>query len=144
MPENKTAPWLTALVEHDGFPMGLRVRPSADSDSNLARLTRRLVVTHHLEHVKPNGLPESEYNQSLAQFDDRVHELIEAEGKGLVVLVETFAGRRIYYCYVEPSATFKVRYGELKKGYPQHNLEIGFNEEPDWSTYALYHRLFPW
>lgn len=143
MRDDEQTQWLTNLVEHARFPMGLRIRPNADNAANRKRFTRRLVITHQLEHVRPNGLPESCYNLSLATFDRDVHRLVEGEGNGLVV-VETFVGKRTYYCYVDPTATFKSRYGRLTSDYPQHVLEVAFNEEGDWETYALYRKLFPW
>jgi len=140
----ESAPWIGSLVQHEGFPMALRVRPKADSPANRKAFTRSLVVTHELANVKPNGLPEDEYNHSLAAFDRAVHRFIEGEQRGLVVIVETYAGKRIYYCYVDATATFKDRYAKLKAEYPVHKLTIGHCEEPTWETYELYRKLFPW
>jgi hypothetical protein len=94
--------------------------------------------------VKSNGLPESEYNQSLAEFDHAVHEFIESEGSGLVVLVETFAGKRTYYTYVGAAATFKSRFEKLKETYPRNVIHVEYREDPLWETYELYRKLFPW
>jgi hypothetical protein len=62
------------------------------------RYSYLLVVTQKLERVESTGVPEADYNDGLASFDsDLIREL---EVDGLVVVVETFAGKRNYYAYV--------------------------------------------
>jgi hypothetical protein len=45
--------------------------------------------------------------QRLAGFDHAVHGAIEQDGAGLVVLVETFSGKRNYYAYVADDSLVK-------------------------------------
>ena len=138
------APWLTALVEYEGYPMALRVRPGADTGSNRKKFSRSVRITHELACVKSNGLPEDDYNHALAKFDLAVLQMIEARGDGLVVLVETFSGRRIYYAYVDSTSTFKERFTKLTEKYPQHHLTVSNCIDTEWKTYKVYHDLFPW
>ena len=89
--------WLTAMTRYEGFPLALRVRPKADTSSNRATLTSLGAVAHQLAQVRDDGLPQDEYNSALEDFDLALQAAIAGEGAGLVVLVETFAGRRNYY-----------------------------------------------
>jgi hypothetical protein len=103
-----------------------------------------MAVIHKLAKVRPNGLPEAEYNDSLRTFDHDVIEFIECEGEGIVVVIETFAGKRHYYSYVDAAATFKARFEQLKSRYPQHDLTVGHGMDPEWSGWETYRKLFPW
>ena len=124
--------------------MSLRVRPNAETAENRLAFSRLLLVTQELAEVRPNGLPESSYNQSLAGYDKDVFHFVESEGDGIVALVETFAGKRTYYAYVDVDATFKARFEELKAKYPQHIISISHRLEAEWETYHLYRNLYPW
>jgi hypothetical protein len=137
-------PWLTNLVEHEGFPLALRVRPNIDTADNRSAFSRLLLVTHELAQVRSNGLPESRYNHLLSDFDQDMFQFLEGEGDGIVALVETFAGKRTYYAYIDVRATFRARLADLTAKYPQHVLNVGYREEPNWETYELYRKLYPW
>jgi hypothetical protein len=82
------------MAEYEGQPLALRVRPAADSAANRARYPRVALISHALSDVTSNGLPEANYNDLLADFDQDVHSFVERGGDGLVVLVETFSGKR--------------------------------------------------
>src|SRR5262245_38986859 len=90
------AAWLGSTVEHEGFPMALRVRPRAESGIARAALVYLASVTHQLGRVRGDGLPEADYNEGLAELDHSIITSLEAEG-GITVIVETFAGKRTYY-----------------------------------------------
>lgn len=92
-----------------------------------------------------NGLPEPEYNKGLAEFDHAVHQCIDNGGDALVVLVETFAKRRIYFSYVRPDSNVETRLAALANKYPQHAIEVGpLRSDPDWEAYGHYRKTFPW
>lgn len=76
------------------FRLRCGVRVNADTPEHRAAYGRLAIVVHTLKHVRPDGLPEPAYNQSLAAVDADVVESLEANGQGLVVLVETFQGER--------------------------------------------------
>jgi hypothetical protein len=142
--QDKQDPWLTAMVEHEGYPLALRVRPAVDTPGNRSLYRRLLLVTHQLARVRSNGLPESNYNESLAGFDSDIFQFLESQGDGIVAFVETFGGKRTYYAYIDAGATFKTRLQQLEAKYPEHVLRVGFREEPNWETYNLYRKLYPW
>lgn len=132
------------MPEHMGFPLGLRVRPNVNTSENRAAFARAFVVTHALAKVKPNGLPESDYNLSLQDFDLDIVNSIEGEKKGLVVIIETYAGQRKYYAFVDANATFKARLADLQAKYPEHVLTVENGMDPEWDMYEDYRRQFPW
>ena len=136
--------WLVSRVEHEGYPMGLRVRPGVATDANRAAFPHLILIHHHLERVRSDGLPEKDYNSSLLEFDGQILRIINGRHEGIVALVETFAGKRTYYAYVDANATFKARFAEVQSQYPEHRLSFVHREEPDWETYRLYQKLFPW
>jgi hypothetical protein len=63
------AQWLGSTVRHEGFPLALRVRPDADSPANQKALPHLVALTHHLDQVRVDGLPEAAYDDGLALFD---------------------------------------------------------------------------
>lgn len=136
--------WVTAKVEYEGLPLALRVRPAADSPANRARFPRLALVSHALANVTSNGLPEASYNDLLANFDQDVHTFVEREGDGLVVLVETFSGKRNYYAYVADDARLKTRVDELRAKYPQHSLNVRGGADAEWGLFNDYRRRYPW
>jgi hypothetical protein len=139
-----TPAWLTAMAQYEGFPLALRVRPAADTAANRKRFPHLATVTHQLKHVKRNGLPKAKYNQSLAEFDHDMHAFVERDGDGLVVLVETFAGKRSYYAYTADEARLRSRISDLRELYPQHVLDITDREDAGWRFYKRYRKQFPW
>src|SRR3954447_13912543 len=94
------SPWLTAMVEYEGQPLALRVRPAADTPANRARFPHLAVVSHELSVVTATGLSEADYHESPADFDHDVHTYLEGNGDGIVVLVETLSGKRNYWAHV--------------------------------------------
>jgi hypothetical protein len=138
------APWLGSMVQHEGFPLALRVRPQADSPANRRALPHLVALTHHLAHIRPDGLPEPSYNDDLASFDGDVIECLERYGAGLVVLVETFAGRRTYYAYAKDVDLGASALAELGGKHPGHHLTESHEAGDGWGLFARYRALFPW
>ena len=132
------------MTRYEGFPLALRVRPNADTSANRAALASLGVVTHQLSQLRDNGLPESEYNSSLEDFDLALQAAMEGEGAGLVVLVETFAGKRNYYAYVNDCATFHNRVDALRLEFQQHELLIECRGDAAWKFYGRYRKDFQW
>lgn len=138
------APWLTAMAEYEGLPLALRVRPNADTSANRKKFPKLMLASHELAEVTSNGLPVAEYNDSLADFDHGMIEAIEQGGAGLVVLVETFSGKRNYYAYVADESLAKQRTKSFQGKYPQHSLEVRGGSDPQWALYNDYRKRFPW
>jgi hypothetical protein len=136
--------WLVAIVRHEGFPLALRVRAHADSPRHRKRWPRLAEITHTLAKVRRNGLPQTAYNEGLAEFDHAVIVALERDGRGIVALIETFAGRRTYYAYVAKTARASTVVAPLRKSYPQHHLKAGARSDPAWGLYAEYRSRWPW
>jgi len=136
--------WLGSTVEHEGHPLALRVRPHADSTVNRERLPHLVAVTHHLDRVREDGLPEAAYNNELAAFDADVIESLERYGKGLVALIETLAGRRTYYAYAKGIDLGMDALVELQEKYPGHRVTESRKASEGWALFARYRELFPW
>lgn len=132
------------MTRYEGFPLALRVRPNADTSANRAALMSLGVVTHQLPQVRDNGLPESEYNNSLEDFDLALQAAMEGEGAGLVVLIETFAGKRNYYGYVNDCESLRTRVDSLRQEFPQHGLTVKCRADSGWRFYERYRNDFPW
>src|SRR5262245_28669611 len=136
--------WATAMVEYEGYPLALRVRSSADTPEHRTRWPYLAAVTQALAKVRPNGLPDPDYNEGLAEFDHEVISSLQGEGKGIVALVETFAGKRTYYAYVADPGFAAVAVERLRHSYPQHQLEARTRHDPNWGLYADYRSRWPW
>jgi Family of unknown function (DUF695) len=69
---------------------------------------------------------------------------MEGEGAGVVVLIETFAGKRNYYAYVNACATFRNRADSLRQEFQQHDLTVECRTDSSWKFYERYRKDFPW
>ena len=88
-------------------------------------------------------MPESSYNNSLADFDAFVHESLPHPGAEMMI-VETFDGRRTYYACFEAEQEYEKWVAQLRASYPQHALEEQFDHERAWSFYSAYRSDFGW
>jgi len=136
--------WLGATVSHQGFPMALRVRSKIHTAETRARFQRLAAITHRLAEVRANGLPKSRYNDGLAQLDADVIRALESEDGAVVVIVETFAGKRTYYAYADGPGRAKAALARLREAYPQHDLTAAGGPDPDWGLYSEYRERWPW
>lgn len=107
--------WFCGVLEHEGFPLMLRFPERPDFDVIEKRFPKLLVIAHQLENVTASGLPDPDYNDSLADLDLELVSIFEAAASGIAVLVETFAGRRSYYFYVEESAVAEAQHHFAEK-----------------------------
>jgi hypothetical protein len=48
-------------------------------------------------------VPEKSYNKSLADFDHFISTLLDGNADGMIILIETFGGKRNYYFYTSPA-----------------------------------------
>jgi hypothetical protein len=136
--------WLTTMAEYEGMPLALRVRPAVDTAENRRAFPHLAVVTHELAEVKSNGLPASEYNRSLLQFDMALLGAICGNEAGIVFLVETFSGERNYYGAIADPAALPARVEQLRTCYPQHALTSSVRAGAAWKFYDDYRKQFPW
>src|SRR5262245_49039056 len=104
--------------------MALRVRPRADTEEHRACLRYLASVPHELAHVRSNGLPESNYNGSLADLDAGIITSLESLGAGVTAIIETFAGKRTYYAYVTSGEHAQQALADVKARFPKHDLSL--------------------
>jgi len=118
-------PWLSGEKLHKGFPLLLR-KPA---EINYAHLPPTLLtIVQHLERTKPNGLPEPDYNDTLADFDHEITNYI-SKRCGRMVLIETFGHKRSYYCYCNSKVSPEAMKQHFHNKYPLIHLE--FSNHPD-------------
>jgi len=129
--------WLTTLCDHTGQPLAIRLRPPDAVADATGKYSYLLAVTHHLRSVRADGMPDPDYNESLAAFDAALVDALDEAGR--VVVVETCAGRRLYYAYVADEAAAKRAVTQVLAEYGCLS-ESGFRGGPDpaWQFYAAY------
>lgn len=133
-------PWLTTKIEYEGFPLYLRKPDYKDIFSYQDKFPNILWVTQNLKEVKSNGLPESDYNESLFDFDGQMCDLLDNKDEGVIFLIETFAGKRNYYYFIPDSADYKDRIEKIRKGNSDLNLDLetGMYSDKDWGFLQKY------
>ncbi len=131
-------PWKTGSFEYEGFPLLLRVPDGLIYDELKEIYPQFISVTHYLSKVKNNGLPETDYNQSLYEFDEQLVGALENAGAGITVLVETFGGERTYYMYSKSDFPPEMLENELSKTFPEHQIEISSKIDKEWSFIKQY------
>jgi hypothetical protein len=82
-------------------------------------------------------MPEADYNESLFSFECDLFSQLEIEGR--MVVVETYAGKRIYYTYVANEQASKDRATRVLSAHG-HLSESSFRggADPDWRFYSRY------
>jgi len=136
--------WLTADTVYEGFPIYFR-RPDiaiAEYSRLCADYPVRLTVTHFLVEVKDNGLPQTDYNSSLADFDAALIAMPRESGAGIVTLVETFAGKRTYYVFIRQGVDAEAGIRKLLQRFPREKLEWSLKPDPQWRLMKGYAKDF--
>jgi hypothetical protein len=103
-----------------------------------------VVLTHHLAKVRSNGLPEADYNDTLAKFDGTIISTLGRRGRGVSVLVETVAGRRNYYAYTRSRMVGAKAFDDIRDQHPEHKIVFRGRPDPRWSVLQRYRRMFAW
>ncbi|WP_155975805.1 DUF695 domain-containing protein [Daejeonella oryzae] len=130
--------WFTTDTEYDGLPLYLR-RPAHENIwKDKTRLPQLFCITHKLDKVKKNGLPESVYNKTLDGFDEELVYLFDPAKEGIIVLVETFAGKRNYWYYLSKATDYTTQVNRIKEKYPLHNILTSNQEDDDWGFIKEY------
>lgn len=131
--------WLNGDALYEGLPIYFRrldIRPSEYIGLS-SQYPVRVAITQYLRHVKDNGLPESEYNKSLFDFDAGIISLFHEQGVGITFLVETFAAKRTYYFY----ARSKYEDSQLRafqERFPEENINWVIESDPSWTLPKMY------
>ena len=132
--------WNSFDTIYDDFPLYLRKPDYQNVWTYQNSFTNVFCITHKLEKVKQNGLPEPDYNKSLSDFDHYLCELFDKNKQGIIVLIETFGGERNYWYYIKPDTDYKIYVNLIESKYPQNSIEIWSKKDPDWDflkTYAV-------
>ena len=130
--------WFNTDTVYDGLPLYLR-RPAYENIWNYQKSFPRLFcITHNLDKVKGNGLPESEYNKTLDGFDEELVNLFDSEKEGIIFLVETFSGKRNYWHYLSRQTDYNEKVDYIKEKYPMHRIVTSNHEDSDWGFIEEY------
>ena len=129
--------WSTSEIEYEGFPLLLR-KPDYDNIwQHRKKLTQLVSIEHLLEEVMANGLPKKAYNKSLSDFDHYMCTIFEGSQRGIIFLIETFAGKRNYHYYTLPQYKMTEHVDEAKNKFSV-DLEVSVNLDPHWGFFDAY------
>lgn len=128
--------WLTTKTEYEGFPLYLRI-PNYDNIWQFkSRFQNLILITHHFDKVTENGLPTSDYNKTLIDFDEETVNLIT--DNGIIFLIETYGGARNYWFY-DKDKEHTIKAFEILKNQHQHkNIELEISHDPEWNFITDY------
>ena len=136
--------WLGKTARYEGSPLALRVRPYVLTLKNQRKFPQLVAITLKLAKVRTDGMPEPDYNDTLADFDAELIDLFETNKVGLTVLVETFGGRRVFYSFTQVTAPVEALVAEFQKRNPSHAISVQVKPDPNWGFIANYRKQFPW
>ena len=129
--------WSTLEIEYEGFPLLLR-RPNYENIWQYKERFSQLVsVEHQLTTVSGSGLPGSNYNKALEDFDSYMCDKFINGKKGIILLIETFAGKRNYYYYTELNYNVNSQFKEVKEQFLV-NLTAWHKLDLDWGFLDKY------
>jgi uncharacterized protein DUF695 len=130
--------WLTAEKTYEGAPLLLRRPADFDIASLRPGFPTLVVITHQFTRRMPNGLPDPDYNDGLAEMDHEVVTAFDADQMGVAALVETCAGKRTYYIYVTADADVSNALSAVARRYPDERLSWSFRSDPEWTFIQRY------
>jgi hypothetical protein len=134
----KQMKWISADTIYGDFPLYLR-RPDYENIWKYkSKFSKLYCITHNLDMVKSNGLPESDYNRTLLDFDQKLVSLFNPEMEGIVILVETYAGKRNYWYYVSSEIDPNLKYASLSEEYPLNRIESSVQSDKNWGFLIEY------
>ena len=135
--------WSTIDTTYEDLPLYLR-KPNIDNISQYQlQYPRLLNITHKLDKVKSNGLPQSDYNKTLEEFDGEICNLFDFNKEGFIFLIETYGGERNYWFYLRADFDYKTKLTELKEKYDIHKLEDNISDDKNWGFVKDYpHKLY--
>jgi hypothetical protein len=142
VPVPKEHRWKVGETRYEGFPLLLRFPDDINYDAPPAGFSTLLIITHNLAKVQPSGLPDKAYNTTLEDFDDSLIRLIESDGHGMLVLVETFGGKRAYYFYIDAVFDIHTVQVDVASRYSEHSLEWSTKPDEQWSFIKRYMKEF--
>jgi len=132
--------WLTAEKTYEGFPLFLRRPADLDADSLRPSFPTLAIVTHEFTKRKPNGLPEPDYNETLAEMDHELVTAFDVDCMGVPALIETYGGKRHYYFYVAADADAASVISAVASRYPKERLSWSVRSDPKWGFIQSYAR----
>ncbi len=128
--------WSTSEIEYEGLPLLLRKPDHENIWRFKDKLTKLVSIEHHLDTVTSDGLPEKKYNSKLSDFDHYMCSLFDKSNDGIIFLIETYSGKRIYYYYTSPTfniepliETTKHKFKLTLEGWTQDDTGWGFLDE---------------
>jgi hypothetical protein len=142
MPVPKGHRWKVGETTYEGFPLLLRYPDDINYDVPPYGFSTLLTITHNLAKVQASGLPDKAYNSSLEDFDVFLSRFIESDGHGVVVLIETFGGKRAYYFYIDGVLDISLAQQDLARKYPEHDIEWTSKPDAQWSFIKRYAKEF--
>ena len=134
----KEMKWLTTETKYEGFPLYLRLPDYKNVWSYKDKYSNLFCITHKLEKVKDNGLPESDYNLSLIDFDGDLSDLFDNDKEGITILIETFGGERNYWYYISSKVDYESKVDNISKKFPSNKIETNFRDDKDWGFIKKY------
>lgn len=136
--KEKEMKWFTKEEEYEGDPLYLRRPDYNDICRYKEKYTKLLCLTHSLDSVKSNGLPTSDYNESLIDFDGEAIDLLDEKDEGIVFLIETYGGARNYWFYCSPSVDLTTKFNKFKLNHSDKKLEFTLRSDKDWGFIEQY------
>lgn len=129
--------WSGSEILYEGFRLMLR-KPNHINIWKLKDEFPQLVcIEHLLDKVNPDGLPEKEYNSSIAEFDHYMCSIFDESNQGIIFLVETYCGKRSYYYFTKPS--FKIQsLVDIAKQKFEVNIECWEQDDTNWGFLNAY------
>ena len=129
--------WEVSRTVFEGLPLLLRYPLYDCIWDNQKKFPNLFSVSHVLEYVSENGLPVKHYNESLNDFDDEVVNLF-GDDEGIIILIETFAGKRNYWFYISDDDLVNVKVKKLNEKYQDKCIEFEMNKDYEWSFITRY------
>lgn len=125
--------WLTTRTEYEGLPLYLRIPNYKNIWEYKSKYPELINITHEFESAKDNGLPTSDYNKSIMDFDLEITNIFQdQENCGIIFLVETYGGERNYWFYAEDSKAVSKLFDELKSKHPDKKIKLDCQNNSDW------------
>lgn len=129
--------WSTAEMEYEGFRLLLRKPNHNDVWRFKDALIKLVCIENLLEKVTSEGLPEKEYNATLAEFDHYMCTVFDNSNEGIIFLIETYCGKRNYYYFTSPGFAVNLFLEDIKQKF-KVNIDSWSQDDTGWGFLDRY------
>ena len=128
--------WNVGQGEYEGDPIILRINASLNDFVGDSEYNLKIGVAIPLNNPDPGGMPDPEENEVLAEYEDRIGNIINQHGSAVQALAITMGTFKEYVFYATRETNVKLAHEQMMAEIDTHEVQCYAEVEKDWATYS--------